>query len=136
MDVSPPPVRAGYRAGPATFDICCEPHEVVTQIALHGDFDQHAMVSVSDTLATARRRGAKMIVVDLRELTSIDATALWSLRCADAGCRASGVRLRLLVPVSRGHEALQDAFAAAGLGGQVPFTREPHLSALSADRLS
>lgn len=104
------------------FEICCDAHEVVTEIDLSGDFDQAASRMLSGALAAVRLSGAKMVVVDLRALTSIDAAALSSLRSADADCRARGMRLRLLVPGRSGHVAVQGAFEASGLDERAPPT--------------
>lgn len=110
------------------FEICCDAHEVVTEIDLGGDFDRSAARMLSGALAAVRLSGAKMVVVDLRALTSIDATALASLRSADADCRMRGVRLRLLVPGRDGYVAVQGASEARSLDELASFTRESPVS--------
>lgn len=83
------------------YDIDYQPHRVVTEIVLRGELDGRAMASVEQVLDQARGSGARMIVVDLRELTGIDPTALPTFARADAFCFDSAVRLRLL---SCGHD--------------------------------
>lgn len=83
------------------YEICYQSHRVVAEIVLRGELDLRATASVEQVLDQARGSGARMIVVDLRELTSIDPAALPAFARADAFCFDSGIRLRLL---SRGHD--------------------------------
>lgn len=116
------------------------PHEpyshprVVTPVVLSGHLDRPGAARLERSLEGARAKGAKMIVVDLREVTSIEAVGLGALQRAEARCRQSGVRLRLLVPGRHGHEALRRAFEVAGLVEQGRFTDGPQLAPLGMGR--
>lgn len=89
------------RSSEKNHQISCHRHQVVTEVVLTGELDRQAMTSLEQVLDTARGSGARMIVIDLRELTSIDPAAFPTLARADAFCFDSAIRLRLL---SRGDD--------------------------------
>lgn len=67
---------------------------------------------------------AATLVVDLRDLTAIDAAGLTMFVRATARSRGRGVQLALLVWGDAHHDAIVDAFNPAGLAEQLLFTCE------------
>jgi anti-sigma B factor antagonist len=70
----------------------------MTVFSVHGELDLHEAPELEDRIATAVGRGARMIVVDLTDVTFIDSMALGVLLAAVKRLRPTGGRLRLVVP--------------------------------------
>jgi hypothetical protein len=83
--------RARIAQNPATplFEAVTRPHRLVTELDAHGAIDRHATMCLKNAIA-------EMVVVDLRDLVSIDTRAL-ALR----------------------HYAIAAAFNESGLGEQL-----------------
>lgn len=87
-------------------DVGYSPHGVVTEIVLRGSLDLGEVAQLERALGRARMSGARMIMVDLRELESIDQAAWAALELADALCFDSNIRLRVLRGGQGGPEPL------------------------------
>jgi anti-anti-sigma factor len=101
------------------------PHWVIPELDARGEIDAHAAMCLQHTILGAPTSGARAIVVDLRDLTSIDAAALELFVRAQADCRARGTDLGLLISGHATHDAIANAFGSAGLADQLQFTCEP-----------
>ena len=102
---------------------------VVAELDARGQIDEHAAMCLRIAIDGARAGGAASILIDLRDLVAIDAAALRLLSVANAGCRADGVRLGVLLRGDFAHAAIVHAFAAAGLVEQLQFGAAPSPSA-------
>jgi anti-anti-sigma regulatory factor len=69
--------------------------------------------------------GMTWIVVDLRDLTSIDDAALAMFVQAHADCHAAGVHLSLLISDRPGQREIAIAFDAVGLTDDLDIAAEP-----------
>lgn len=98
---------------------------VVAELDARGEIDPHAAMCLKNGIEAALAGNIKAIVVDLRDLTSIDAAGLALFVRARADCRAIGARLGLLISGRASHVPIAYAFASAGLGNQLDFTCEP-----------
>jgi anti-sigma B factor antagonist len=89
----------GLSPGPAAFHIDDELRPGTTAVfSVHGELDLHEAPELQDRIATAIERGARLIVVDLTEVTFIDSMALSVLLAAVNRLGSTGGRLRLVVP--------------------------------------
>ena len=66
--------------------------------SVHGELDLHEAPELRDRISVAIDRGARVIVVDLTEVTFIDSMALGVLLAASNRLRPTGGGLRLVVP--------------------------------------
>jgi anti-sigma B factor antagonist len=94
-----PPERVGTFPGSTAFHIDDELQPGSTAVfSVHGELDLHEAPELQDRVTTAIERGARLIVVDLTEVTFIDSMALGVLLAAVNRFRPSGGVLRLVVP--------------------------------------
>lgn len=98
---------------------------VVAELDSRGEIDDHAAMCLRQAIKGACAHAATTIVVDLRDLTAIDAAGLRMFVQATARCRASGVQLALLICGDARHDAIVGAFNAAGLVDQLQYTYQP-----------
>lgn len=70
---------------------------VVLELDARGEIDDHAAMCLRHAVAGALAMGAARIVVDLRDLSAVDAHALTLLEQLHADCAANATTLRLLV---------------------------------------
>jgi anti-anti-sigma factor len=82
------------------------PHRIVAELDAHGAIDGHAAMCLNYAIAGALAGGARSIVIDQRDLTTIDAAALALFAKGRADCHAHGVELELLVSDRAAHRAL------------------------------
>jgi anti-anti-sigma factor len=87
------------------------PRWVVAELDVRGELDAHAELCLRIALDAARD-GTAAVLVDLRDLTAIDAAAVAMLVRAATDCRGRGIALGLLLCGHAGHDAIADAFAA------------------------
>jgi anti-anti-sigma factor len=99
-------------------------HWVVPELDARGEVDAHTAMCLLYTIEGVPH-GAEEIVVDLRDLTSIDAASLTMFVQAHAQCRARGTELGLLISGRPRHDEIANAFASAGLADQPQFICEP-----------
>jgi anti-sigma B factor antagonist len=89
----------GFGSAAAAFHIDDELRPGTTAVfSVHGELDLHEAPELQDRIATAIDRGARLIVVDLTEVTFIDSMALGVLLAAVNRLGPTGGRLRLVVP--------------------------------------
>jgi anti-anti-sigma factor len=101
------------------------PHWVIAELDVNGAIDRHAAMCLTTNIADALTTSARPIIVDLRDLSSIDAAGLDLFVQAHARCYAHGVELELLISGDASHHAIADALDSAGLLDQLNFTWDP-----------
>lgn len=110
-------------------------HWVIAELDARGAIDRHATMCLEHTIDGVLASDARAIVVDLRDLTSIDAESLALFVEARADCHAHDVELELLISGHASHHAIADAIDSAGLLDQLHSTRELRLVARSRPHL-
>lgn len=100
-------------------------HWVTCELDARGEIDAHAAMCLRHAIAGADRVATEMILIDLRDLSAIDSGRLALFRTHQAGCRARGIALGLLISGHDRHAHIADAFVLAGLGDALHYTREP-----------
>ena len=100
------------------------PRWVIAELDVRGEIDDHAAMCLRQAIE-AHGSAAAMILVDLRELTVIDAAGLELFVRHHADCSACGIELGLLICGDARQRAIARAFDAAGLGDQLQFACEP-----------
>lgn len=101
------------------------PRWVIAELDVRGEIDAHAAMCLRFAIEVARERAAETILVDLRELTAIDAREVALFVVHDAACRADGCELAILLCDDPRQAAIVGAFARAGLGGRLRFSARP-----------
>lgn len=101
------------------------PRWIIAELDVHGQIDGHAAMCLGFAVEAACARSEAMILVDLRELTAIDAAGLALFVGHDADCRSSGVQLAILICADARQQAIVRAFTGAGLGDRLQFTYRP-----------
>lgn len=71
---------------------------VIAELDARGEIDAHAAMCLRNGVLGALGCGATVVVVDLRDLTSIEAGGLALLAQARADCLAGGAQLIVLAP--------------------------------------
>jgi anti-anti-sigma regulatory factor len=104
---------------------CDGPRWVIAELDVDGIIDEHAAMCLQHAMGGGRAGRSATILVDLRELTAIDADGVDLFVRHDATCRARGVELGLLICGDQRHDEIARAFDEAGLGDQLQFTIEP-----------
>ena len=101
------------------------PRWISAELDVDGKIDEHAALCLRLAIEDVRAGPSTTILVDLRELTAIDAGGVDLFVRHDADCRARGVELGLLICGDARHDQIARAFDEAGLGDQLQFTCEP-----------
>ena len=101
------------------------PRWVIAELDVDGNIDEHAAMCLQHAIEGARAGACATILVDLRELTAIDANGVELFVRHDATCRARSMELGLLICGDARHDEIARAFDEAGLGDQLQFTIEP-----------
>lgn len=101
------------------------PHQVIVELDDRGEIDRHAAMCLRYSIEGALAGGARAIVVDLRDLTSIDGPVLALLVRAHAACRAGGVDVGLLISGCANHAAIARALDSVGLGNHLQVASGP-----------
>ncbi|MEY2441406.1 MAG: hypothetical protein QOJ46_832 [bacterium] len=94
---------------------------VITELDALGQFDDHAALCLRLAIGAARARTIEMVLVDLRDLTAIDADGLNLLVAESVDCRAHGVDLGLLIDAER-CAPIAEALVLAGLGDALHYS--------------
>jgi ABC-type transporter Mla MlaB component len=115
--------RTRIAQDPATplFEAVTRPHRLVTELDAHGAIDRHATMCLKNAIEDALSAGAEMVVVDLRDLVSIDTRALALFGWARTACHGCDAQLGLLISGAPRHYAIAAAFNESGLGEQLRF---------------
>lgn len=94
---------------------------VIPELDVDGRIDAHAALCLRIAIGGAWENGAERILVDLRELTTIEPAAVALFVRHDADCLAAGVQLGLLIRAEARQDAIAGALSAAGLGDRLQF---------------
>ncbi len=97
---------------------------VIAELDAGGEIDAHAAMCLGHALEAARGSAIELILVDLRDLTAIDAAALTQFSRHGADCRAHGIDLGLLISGGEHHDQIAEAFVLAGLCDQLHYACE------------
>jgi anti-anti-sigma factor len=89
----------------------------VHTLALSGDLDIDSGPTIEAALRQCQTLGTTAVVVDLRSVTFIDSSGLWTITLARGWCLKFGYRFSLI----RGREAVQAVFELTGLDDVLPF---------------
>jgi anti-anti-sigma factor len=89
------------------FRILTVEHEDSVRIALHGELDRAMLLTVARELLEIERHGTPVVVLDLTELTFVDAGGLRLMRDASVRLRATGRQLTLANPSASLRRLLQ-----------------------------
>jgi anti-anti-sigma regulatory factor len=101
------------------------PRWVIAELDARGEIDDHAAMCLRFAIEHAGAAGRATILVDLRELTAIDAGRLELFLAHDAECRAGGAELAILICADLRQETIVRAFTAVGLGDRLQFAYQP-----------
>ena len=101
------------------------PRWVIAELDVHGEIDAHAAMCLGFGIEIARERHAETILVDLRELTAIDADVVGLFVVHDAEARTDGAEFAILLCDDARQAAIVDVFTHAGLGGRLRFSTQP-----------
>jgi anti-anti-sigma factor len=116
-----PSVGSGSResgeAPAATFDVQEDVHGDCYTLSLHGELDMATAPTLQAAIVRLCDRGAREIVLDLHELTSIDASGLRLIMTAGQACERYGCDFAL----ARAQTPAQKLFDLSGAIGQLSF---------------
>lgn len=98
--------------------IAVDPQRDVVRVAPAGELDAANAGALQAQLDDLHGAGFKHVVLDLRELTFMDSTAIRLILEEDRLARSSGRRLSLI----KGSPAVQRVLSICGLSEQLDFT--------------
>jgi anti-anti-sigma factor len=101
-------------------------HRVIAELDAHGEIDEHAALCMRFAIDDARPAVDEIVLVDLRDLTTIDAAGLALFRRHNAECYARGMDLALLIGGLGHHGQIAGAFVRAGLGEHLHYRDPEH----------
>jgi anti-anti-sigma factor len=101
------------------------PRWVIAELDVHGQIDAHAAMCLGFAIDAGCDGGESTLLVDLRELTTIDGGGLALFIGHDADCRNQGAQLAILICADARQEEIVRAFTGAGLGDRLQFTYRP-----------
>jgi anti-sigma B factor antagonist len=107
------------------FAIRLEESEGRVRIEFEGELDVATTASAEEELRRVERRGARLIVLDLRRLTFMDSTGLRLLVSADARARGGDYRLAII----RGPDAVHRVLELTGLDLRLNVIDDPDQAA-------
>jgi anti-anti-sigma factor len=117
-----PPMQRTHALTPSRRD---RPRWVIAELDVDGTIDGHTAMCLRHAIEDAPAGASATILVDLRELTAIDADGVELFVRHDATCRARGEELGLLICGEARHDEIARAFDEGGLGDQLQFTIDP-----------
>lgn len=97
---------------------------VLCELDDHGEIDSHAALCLRLAIDATRPATTEMILVDLRDLTTITTAGLALFARHNAACHARGMELGLLVSAHERHHRIAEAFVLGGLGDTLRYTHE------------
>lgn len=103
------------------FTIDCRQWPGGIHIAPHGELDLATVPALDALLEKAQARRGWRVLVDLRKVTFLDATAIRCLMRANERAEATGSALEIV----RGPGQVQHTVEVAGLGEELPFVDAP-----------
>jgi anti-anti-sigma factor len=98
------------------------PRWVIAELDVHGEIDDHAAMCLQFAIEDASETPGAQILVDLRELTTIGASALELFLREDARCRRAGAQLGILICADPRQQEIVTSFTGAGLGDRLRFS--------------
>jgi anti-anti-sigma factor len=101
------------------------PRWVIAELAVNGEIDAHAAMCLRFAIEDACVAPGAQILVDLRELTTIDAPALELFVREDVRCRASDAQLGILICADPRQQDIVTSFTRSGLGDRLRFSPQP-----------
>ena len=101
-------------------------HWVVVELDAHGEIDAHAAMCLRQAIGQAPAGAIGMVLVDLRDLTAINAAGVALLTTHQARCQAHGIDLGLLIRGGGGHDQVAEALVRAGLGHALHYAADRH----------
>ena len=100
------------------FDIESRDADGATYVAVAGELDLATAPLLAEQLAQAETSGAKLVVLDLADVSFMDSTGLHVLLEAHANAQRNGHRLRI---TAAGSEPVQRLFELAGVLDELPL---------------
>lgn len=100
-------------------------HRVTCELDVRGEIDAHAAMCLHQAIEAERAAPFEMVLVDLRDLTTISPDGLALFRAHNADCHAHGIELGLLISDHERHDEVAEAFVLAGLGDALQYAVEP-----------
>lgn len=79
--------------GEPAFRVATDTHNGITRLAMSGELDMNTVERLDDALANCLSDGATAVVLDLRDLTFMDSTGLYSFLRARSRSLSNGHRL-------------------------------------------
>jgi anti-anti-sigma factor len=95
--------------------VLSRPRWVIAELDAHGSIDRHAAMCLSNAFDDALKTGAVAIIIDLRDLSSIDEAGLRQLAQMRAECLVKGIDLELLLPARARDNLIAGPLVAARL---------------------
>jgi anti-sigma B factor antagonist len=92
-----------------------------TRIVLRGELDLATVAQLDQAIHEAHGRGARQLLLDLRELQFIDSTGLHAFVRIDAGARTNGHNVSFV----EGQPQVQHVLALTGLDDRFVFVKAP-----------
>ena len=90
-------------------------HHVIAELDARGEIDSHAAMCLGHAISEGHTSAIDLVLVDLRDLTAIDAAGLELFRVHSADCQAHGLSLGLLISGGECHDELAEVLMLAGL---------------------
>jgi anti-sigma B factor antagonist len=103
------------------FSIAIEETDSAARVVLEGELDIATTPRADAELRRVEQNGARVIVLDLRQLTFMDSTGLRLLVAADARARDAGHRLAIV----RGPPAVHRVLEITGLDAKLDVIADP-----------
>ena len=116
-----PRLAAGYAPPVSGFEVSSSVDPEHAVLALRGELDLSSAPAVEAAVQRAIERGARLLVLDLRELAFMDSTGLRTVLRADALAREAGARLALV----DGAEPVRRVFEMTGMRKRLTWVDEP-----------
>jgi anti-anti-sigma factor len=111
---------------PAAFRVATRMERGVARICPLGDVDAGTVDRIRRQIERCTAAGARLVALDLRGATFVDATGVHLVLAADAASRADGWEFRLIGGPAR----LQRVFDLTGSRAPLPFLSSAQLAAL------
>jgi anti-sigma B factor antagonist len=115
------PIATAEIAGGGKFKVDeVKGEEGLCTLVLFGELDTRSVPMLEVAISRCCAGGARGITLDLRALTFIDSSGLWTITSARRWCERQGYGFSLIP----GSESVQRVFDITGLSDVLPFRRE------------